>query len=65
MKRDMEARTEALAARVFGSLEAAETRRMALIEAERERLRAEHELVLTRLVRGWQEGCWAQPSMVL
>ncbi len=44
-------RQEELAQRMQQQLAAAEERRNALQEAERERLRAEHELVLTRLVR--------------
>jgi hypothetical protein len=47
-----EASIEALKTRLFTSLEAAELRRQALLEAEKERLRAGHELVLTRLVSG-------------
>lgn len=44
-------RTAAAAERLEAELAAAESRRLALREAELERLRTEHELVLNRLVR--------------
>lgn len=47
-------RSAAAAARLDADLAAAESRRLALREAEKERLRADHELVLSRLVgAGW------------
>ena len=47
----LQERQEQLSTRILLGLAAAEERRGALREAERERLRAEHELVFSRLVR--------------
>lgn len=44
-------RQDELAQKLLGTLQAAETRRLALQEAEKERLSAAHQLVFSRLVR--------------
>lgn len=54
----MSGRQDFLQQKVFDALRAAETRRHALLEAEKERLSAAHELVLTRMV---SEPCALEP----